>query len=159
MHFKRSLFHFPILPFSGIISVFDQRTGVMSATWKPYESDVLQLIPVSGSILASIGSDSTVFLWDLKREVDDRLVGSVRGFPEPIVHAAFAARNSGGDLIALMANNRVGVYADLLRDGSAITTSKIRHDSLKGNFSTLCVLPINRQLLVANENGSTLLMC
>ena len=112
-------------------------------------------------MLISIGgSDSTVYLWDLKREVDDRLLSCVRGFPEPILHAAFAGRSNGnGDLIALMANNRVGVVADVLRDGTAITTSKIRHDSMKGNFSTMALLPMNRQLLVANENGSSLLMC
>ncbi|OQV18518.1 WD repeat-containing protein 81 [Hypsibius exemplaris] len=144
---------------SGVVSVFDHRTGIMSATWKPHESDVLQLIAVSGSMLISIGSDSTVFLWDLTREVDDRLVSSVRGFPEPILHAAFAPRASGGDLIALMANNRIGVVADLLRSGTTITTSKIRHESLKGNFSTVAVLPMNRQILVGNENGSSFLLC
>lgn len=140
--------------------MFDHRTGLISATWKPYESDVLQLIPISGGMLVSIGNDSTVFLWDLTRDVDDRLVSSVRGFPDPIVHAAFAPRGAGGgDLIALMANNRVGVLADMLRGGCAVTASKIRLDSMKGNFSSLAVLPANRQLLVGNENGSTLLMC
>ena len=135
---------------------------MMQATWKPYESDVIQLIcpDHASSFLISIGSDNVVSLWDLKREPEERLLHSVRAFPEPILHAALAPRgNGGGDLVALLGGNRIGVLGDVLEGGSSTVLTKVRPDVFKGNCLSMAVLPMNRQLLVGGENGSSLLLC
>lgn len=149
--------------FPGVISVFDQRTGVMNATWKPYESDVVQLLAISPSLLISIGNDNGISIWDLKRDPDDRLLYSIRAaFSDPILNSCFVPRsgNSGaGDLLALLGNNRIGVLGDILKGGTSMVTTKIRPNVFKGNCMTMAVLPLNRQLLVGGESGSCMLLC
>ncbi|XP_055344163.1 LOW QUALITY PROTEIN: WD repeat-containing protein 81-like [Paramacrobiotus metropolitanus] len=144
---------------AGVISVFDQRTGMMSATWKAHDSDIFQLLALSPTRLVSVASDNVVCVWDLTREPDERLVHKIAAFSEPLLQCGLAQRGHTADLVALLAGNRLGVVGDVLRGGTSLVTTKIRADVFKGNCVGLALLPMNRQLLVAGESGATLLLC
>lgn len=132
---------------------------MLFATWKPYDHDVQELQALTGSVLASVGLDNDISLWDIKRDVDDRLLCKIEGFSDSILKTVLTKEGDEADALVLMNGSRVGVAADILHGASEVVTTKVRHESLKGHFSTMTVLPMNRQILLGSETGHILLMC
>lgn len=55
---------------SGSLTVLDIRTGMVLASWKGHEGEVLQLVAASDNILVSSSLDQTVSAW---AAIDGRL--------------------------------------------------------------------------------------
>jgi len=48
---------------SGYLTILDMRTGMVLASWKGHEGEVLQLVAASDNILVSSSLDQTVSVW------------------------------------------------------------------------------------------------
>lgn len=78
------------------------------------------------------------------------------GAQEPIHCVAFY--EEGQQLITGSTGNRIGVRKGFDAD-SPYSTSKLKTDILKGNLSSLRMLPLNRLLLIAEDTGKIRLVC
>lgn len=50
---------------SGNITVLDTRTGLVLATWRAHESEVLQLVAFDENTLISSSFDQTISVWSI----------------------------------------------------------------------------------------------
>lgn len=78
----------------------------------------------------------------------------LRGTTEP-VHCLSVYHN---ELISGTTNNRIGVHTALAADAS-FSSTRLRSDTLRGVLTCMCVLPLNRLMLLGSDNGTISLLC
>ena len=107
---------------------------------------------LSNGEFATSSLDQTMNIW---HSADTgKLKCVLSGSQEPI-HCVGTLENN---LITGSTGNRVGVRQGFEAD-SYYTSSKLRSDVIRGNFTAMQVLPMNRLLLLGQENGSITLIC
>ncbi|KAF9420996.1 hypothetical protein HW555_002979, partial [Spodoptera exigua] len=131
---------------SGHVAVTDLRTGLTIAAWKAHDGEVLRLATVDEHRLLSSGLDQVTALW---RPDDGELIAHLKGSTEP-VHCLSVYYK---ELISGTTNNRIGVHTSLSQDAS-FSSTKLRSDTFRGVLTCMAVLPLNRLLLLASDNGT-----
>ncbi|XP_034242666.1 WD repeat-containing protein 81 isoform X2 [Thrips palmi] len=130
---------------SGFLTILDIRTGLVIASWKGHEGEVLQLVAVNDTTLVSSSLDQTVSVWNA---VDGKLRFHLRGPTEP-VHCLGAYCS---ELISGTTANRIGVHT-AIDSAASFSSTRLRSDTFRGVLTTMAVLPSNRLLLLGADSG------
>lgn len=136
---------------SGFLTILDIRTGLIIASWKGHECEILQLEAVNETTIVSSSLDQTIAVWSA---VDGKLKFHLKGATEPVHCMAVYEQQ----LITCTTANRIGVHTAV--DSTAtFSSSKLRSDAFKGVITAMAVLPLNRLLLLGADNGGISLLC
>ncbi|XP_008544193.1 WD repeat-containing protein 81 isoform X1 [Microplitis demolitor] len=136
---------------SGVLTILDIRTGLIIASWKGHECEILQLEAVNETTIVSSSLDQTIAVWSA---VDGKLKFHLKGATEPVHCMALYEQQ----LISGTTANRIGVHAAV--DNTAVfSSSKLKSDAFKGVLTAMTVLPLNRLLLLGSDNGGITLLC
>ena len=136
---------------SGYISMLDIRTGRLKTGFKAHDGEVLTLTDVNKHFV-STSLDQLVSGW---RWEDGRQAASLRAFPEPL-HCVASYEDT--EVIMGSTANRL-IFQRSVETDSPSTVHKLKGDLIKGNLSQMCVLPLNKQLLLASDAGNIYLVC
>ncbi|GAB0095291.1 WD repeat-containing protein 81 [Sergentomyia squamirostris] len=136
---------------SGQLTVLDSRTGMVMATWRPHDGELLQLAAPDDHQLISSSLDHSIAVWNAH---DGSLLFHLKNPAEP-THCLYYS-NPG--MISGTPANKICVYSSIEPDVSFFVT-KLRSDTLKGVLTSLVALPLNRMLLVGSDSGNITLMC
>ncbi|CAK9833039.1 WD repeat-containing protein 81 [Anthophora retusa] len=136
---------------SGFLTILDIRTGLIIASWKGHECEILQLEAINETTIISSSLDETIAVWSA---LDGKLKFHMKGSTEP-VHCMSAYEQ---ELVIGTTANRVGVYTSIETTAS-FSSSKLKSDTFKGLLTTMAVLPLNRLLLLGADNGGITLIC
>ena len=144
---------------TGFISQLDIRTGKLRQTWKGHEGEILTLTPINPSEFVSSSLDQTVSVWS---NPEGKFKCSLPGTPDTgPIHCVCV---NGDEIIMGSVANRITVrkgpwdyqQSDV---NLSYTTNKLKADILKSNLTAMKVLPMNRLLLLGQENGTIRLIC
>ncbi|XP_011308570.1 WD repeat-containing protein 81 isoform X2 [Fopius arisanus] len=136
---------------SGVLTILDIRTGLIIASWKGHECEILQLKAINETTIVSSSLDQTIAVWSA---IDGKLKFHLKGTTEP-VHCMEVYEQQ---IISGTTANRIGVHTEI--SGSAFfSSSKLRSDAFKGVLTAMTVLPLNRLLLLGADNGGITLLC
>ncbi|CAG5101181.1 Similar to WDR81: WD repeat-containing protein 81 (Homo sapiens) [Cotesia congregata] len=114
---------------SGVLTILDIRTGLIIASWKGHECEILQLEAVNETTIVSSSLDQTIAVWSA---VDGKLKFHLKGATEP-VHCMVLYEQQ---LISGTTANRIGVHAAV--DNTAVfSSSKLKSDAFKGVLTTM----------------------
>ncbi|KAK2579115.1 hypothetical protein KPH14_001286 [Odynerus spinipes] len=136
---------------SGFLTILDIRTGLIIASWKGHECEILQLQAVNETTIVSSSLDQTIAVWSA---LDGKLKFHMKGTTEP-VHCM--ATYEQGLIIGTTAN-RIGVYT-AVDVNAPFSSSKLKSDAFKGVLTAMSILPLNRLLLLGADNGGITLLC
>ncbi|XP_050471214.1 WD repeat-containing protein 81 isoform X1 [Bombus huntii] len=136
---------------SGFLTILDIRTGLIIASWKGHECEILQLEAINETTLISSSLDETIAVWSA---LDGKLKFHMKGSTEP-VHCMTTYEQ---ELVIGTTANRIGVYTSIETTAS-FSSSKLKSDTFKGLLTTMAVLPLNRLLLLGADNGGITLIC
>ncbi|XP_043262168.1 WD repeat-containing protein 81 [Colletes gigas] len=136
---------------SGFLTILDTRTGLIIASWKGHECEILQLEAINETTIVSSSLDETIAVWSA---LDGKLKFHMKGSTEP-VHCMSTYEQ---ELIIGTTANRVGVYTSIETTAS-FSSSKLKSDTFKGLLTTMAILPLNRLLLLGADNGGITLIC
>ncbi|XP_031841126.1 WD repeat domain 81 isoform X2 [Nomia melanderi] len=136
---------------SGFLTVLDTRTGLIIASWKGHECEILQLETINETTIVSSSLDETIAVWSA---VDGKLKFHMKGATEP-VHCMSTYEQ---ELVIGTTANRVGVFTSI-EATTAFSSSKLKSDTFKGLLTTMAILPLNRLLLLGADNGGITLIC
>ncbi|XP_012148256.1 WD repeat domain 81 isoform X2 [Megachile rotundata] len=136
---------------SGFLTILDIRTGLIIASWKGHECEILQLEAINETTIISSSLDETIAVWSA---LDGKLKFHMKGSTEP-VHCMSTYEQ---ELIIGTTANRVGVYSSI-ETTAVFSSSKLKSDTFKGLLTTMAVLPLNRLLLLGADNGGITLIC
>ncbi|XP_015184852.1 PREDICTED: WD repeat-containing protein 81 isoform X2 [Polistes dominula] len=136
---------------SGFLTILDIRTGLIIASWKGHECEILQLQAVNETTIISSSLDQTIAVWSA---LDGKLKFHMKGTTEPVHCMATYERG----LVIGTTANRIGVYTSI--DANApFSSSKLKSDAFKGVLTAISILPLNRLLLLGADNGGITLLC
>lgn len=136
---------------SGFLTILDIRTGLIIASWKGHECEILQLEAVNETTIVSSSLDQTIAVWSA---IDGKLKFHLKGATEPVHCMALYEQQ----LISGTTANKIGVHTAV--DVNAVfSSSKLRSDAFKGVLTAMAVLPLNRLLLLGSDNGGITLLC
>ncbi|XP_001601532.3 WD repeat-containing protein 81 isoform X2 [Nasonia vitripennis] len=136
---------------SGFLTILDIRTGLIIASWKGHECEILQLEALNETTIISSSLDQTIAVWSA---VDGKLKFYLKGVTEPIHCMAVYEQQ----LISGTTANRIGVHS-AVEVSASYSFSKLRHDAFKGVLTAMALLPLNRLLLLGADNGNINLIC
>ncbi|KAM0737071.1 WD repeat-containing protein 81 [Formica fusca] len=136
---------------SGFLTILDTRTGLIIASWKGHECEILQLEAINETTIVSSSLDQTIAVWSA---VDGKLKFHMKGATEPVHCMAMHEQ----ELVIGTTANRIGVYTAVEMTAS-FSSSKLRSDAFKGVLTAMAVLPLNRLLLLGADNGGITLLC
>ncbi|KAG7210223.1 hypothetical protein KM043_011773 [Ampulex compressa] len=136
---------------SGFLTILDIRTGLIVASWKGHECEILQLEAVNETTIVSSSLDQTIAVWSA---IDGKLKFHMKGATEP-VHCMSTYEQ---ELVIGTTANRIGVYTSIETTAS-FSSSKLRSDAFKGILTAMAILPLNRLLLLGADNGGITLLC
>ncbi|EFN81514.1 WD repeat-containing protein 81 [Harpegnathos saltator] len=136
---------------SGFLTILDTRTGLIIASWKGHECEILQLEAINETTIVSSSLDQTIAVWSA---VDGKLKFHMKGATEP-VHCMATYEQ---ELVIGTTANRIGVYTAVEMTAS-FSSSKLKSDAFKGVLTAMAVLPLNRLLLLGADNGGITLLC
>ncbi|KAG5305817.1 WDR81 protein, partial [Pseudoatta argentina] len=136
---------------SGFLTILDTRTGLIIASWKGHECEILQLEAINETTIVSSSLDQTIAVWSA---IDGKLKFHMKGATEP-VHCMAMHEQA---LVIGTTANRIGVYT-AVETTASLSSSKLRSDAFKGILTALAVLPLNRLLLLGADNGGITLLC
>ncbi|XP_043283452.1 WD repeat-containing protein 81 [Venturia canescens] len=136
---------------SGFLTILDIRTGLIIASWKGHECEILQLEAVNETTIVSSSLDQTIAVWSA---VDGKLKFHLKGATEPVHCMAIYEQQ----LVSATTANRIGVYT-AVDANSSFVSSKLRSDAFRGVITAMAVLPLNRLLLLGADNGGITLLC
>ncbi|XP_034939157.1 WD repeat-containing protein 81 [Chelonus insularis] len=136
---------------SGVLTILDIRTGLIIASWKGHECEILQLEAVNETTIVSSSLDLTIAVWSA---IDGKLKFHLKGTTEP-VHCMDLYEHQ---LITGTTVNRIGVHTSIEATAS-FSSSKLKSDVFKGILTAMTVLPLNRLLLLGADNGGITLIC
>ncbi|XP_067006086.2 WD repeat-containing protein 81 [Anabrus simplex] len=136
---------------SGTLTILDVRTGMILASWKGHEGEVLQLVAVNSNTVVSSSLDQTVSAWST---VDGKLNFHMKGPTEPV----HCLSSYGSELISGTTASRIGVHTAIDAQAS-FSSTRLRSDTFKGVLTAMAVLPLNRLLLLGSDSGNISLLC
>ncbi|XP_012263057.1 WD repeat-containing protein 81 [Athalia rosae] len=136
---------------SGFLTILDIRTGLIIASWKGHECEVLQLEALNDTTIISSSLDQSIAVWSA---VDGKLKFHLKGTTEP-VHCLSIYEQ---ELISATTANRIGVHTSVETTAS-FSSTKLRSDTFKGVLTAMTLLPLNRLLLLGADNGGISLLC
>ncbi|KAL0121651.1 hypothetical protein PUN28_006866 [Cardiocondyla obscurior] len=136
---------------SGFLTILDIRTGLIIASWKGHECEILQLEAINETTIISSSLDQTITVWSA---IDGKLKFYMKGATEP-VHCMAMHEQA---LVIGTTANRIGVYTAVEMTAS-LSSSKLKSDAFKGILTTMTILPLNRLLLLGADNGGITLLC
>ncbi|XP_059618157.1 WD repeat-containing protein 81 [Phlebotomus argentipes] len=136
---------------SGQLTVLDSRTGMILATWRPHDGELLQLAAPNDHQVISSSLDHSISVWSAH---DGSLQFHLKNPAEP-THCLFY---NSPELISGTPANKICVYSGIQPETSFLVT-KLRSDTLKGVLTSLVALPLNRMLLVGSDSGNITLIC
>uniref|UniRef100_A0A1B0CQP6 Putative lysosomal trafficking regulator lyst n=1 Tax=Lutzomyia longipalpis TaxID=7200 RepID=A0A1B0CQP6_LUTLO len=136
---------------SGQLSVLDSRTGMIMATWRPHDGELLQLSAPNDHQVISSSLDHSISVWNAH---DGSLQFHIKNPAEP-THCLFY---SSPELISGTPANKICLYSSIEPEAPFLVT-KLRSDTLKGVLTSLVALPLNRMLLVGSDSGNITLIC
>ncbi|XP_062604872.1 WD repeat-containing protein 81-like isoform X2 [Saccostrea cucullata] len=136
---------------SGLMSLLDQRTGYLMATWKGHEGEILQVKAFNRNTFVSTSFDNTMKVWN-SEDIKDNCV--LKGHTEP-AHCFTFYRDQ---VVSATTGNKIGVHSSIDNQAN-FTSTKLRSDTFKGVLTSLAVLPLNRTLLLGADNGNIRLLC
>lgn len=136
---------------SGFLTILDIRTGLIIASWKGHECEILQLEALNETTIVSSSLDQTIAVWSA---VDGKLKFHLKGATEPVHCMAIYQQQ----LISATTANRIGVHT-AVDAASSFSSSKLRSDTFRGVITAMAVLPLNRLLLLGADNGGITLLC
>ncbi|KAK7504154.1 hypothetical protein BaRGS_00004458, partial [Batillaria attramentaria] len=127
---------------TGVVSILELSSGVLQASWKAHEGEILQLKAFSKHKLVSSSFDGTLKVW------------SVDGGPSDPVHCFSFYRDQ---VLSATTANRIGVHS-MVGENATFTSVKLRSDTFRGVLTSMAVLPLNRTLLLGSDNGTIQLL-
>lgn len=136
---------------SGCITIIDIRTGLIIASWKGHECEILQLEAIDDMTIVTSSLDQTIAVWNT---IDGKLKYHLKGPTEP-VHCMNIYEKQ---LITGTTANRIGVHTGV-DNNSNYSSSKLRTDVFKGVLTAMTILPLNKLLLLGADNGGITLLC
>uniref|UniRef100_A0A6B2EAH1 Putative lysosomal trafficking regulator lyst n=1 Tax=Phlebotomus kandelakii TaxID=1109342 RepID=A0A6B2EAH1_9DIPT len=136
---------------SGQLTVLDSRTGMILATWRPHDGELLQLSAPNDHQVISSSLDHSISVWNAH---DGSLQFHLKNPAEP-THCLFY---NSPELISGTPANKICVYSNIEPEAMFFVT-KLRSDTLKGVLTSLVALPLNRMLLVGSDSGNISLIC
>ncbi|GAB6021712.1 hypothetical protein CHUAL_004292 [Chamberlinius hualienensis] len=137
---------------TGIISILDVRTGLLSSTWKGHDGEILQVKACNDHTFVTSSLDHhCISVWNAD---DGKLKCQLRGPNEP-VHCLSFYKN---ELISGTTANRIGVHTSVDTQ-SSFSSTKLQSDTFKGVLTSMTVLPLNRLMLLGADNGAIRLLC
>ncbi|XP_046619150.1 WD repeat-containing protein 81 isoform X1 [Neodiprion virginianus] len=136
---------------SGFLAILDIRTGLIIASWKGHECEVLQLEALNDTTIISSSLDQSIAVWSA---VDGKLKFHLKGTTEPVHCLSIYDQ----ELISATTANRIGVHTSVEATAS-FSSTKLRSDTFKGDLTAMSVLPLNRLLLLGADNGGISLLC
>ncbi|XP_012271858.1 WD repeat-containing protein 81 [Orussus abietinus] len=136
---------------SGFLTILDVRTGLIIASWRGHECEILQLEAVNETTIISSSLDQTVTVWSA---IDGKLKFHMKGITEPVHCMAIYEQQ----LISGTTANRIGVHT-AVQASTTFSSTKLRSDTFKGVLTAMTVLPLNRLLLLGADNGGISLLC
>ena len=146
---------------TGFISQIDTRTGKLRQSWKGHEGEIITLTPYTKSEFVSTSLDQTVSVWS-NPEGKFRCNVAVPPDSGPVNCAGVY----GDEIIMGTTSNRIivkrGVLDDLQGNSENVTAPyihKLKTDILKSGLTAMKFLPMNKLLLLGQENGLIRLVC
>ena len=136
---------------SGHISLLDIRTGRLAHSWKAHEGEVLNLTPLNRDEFISTSLDQTVTI----HSFSGKTKGNLSGAAEPVHCVSYVEESD--EIIIGTTGNRIGIHHGTSTD-SPLQFTKLRSDIVRGNLTSMGVLPMNRLLLIGQDNGTLTLM-
>ena len=136
-----------------LIFFSDIRTGKLRQAWKAHEGEILSLTSINRNEFVSTSLDQVSSVWN---SADGKIKCMLPGAQEPI-HCV-SVYEEGQQLITGSTGNRIGVRKGFTAD-SPYTSSRIKADILKGNMTSMKLLPMNRLLLLGEDTGKIRLLC
>lgn len=136
---------------SGQITIIDAKSGIIFASWKANDGELLQLVAPNEQQLISSSLDHSISVWS---SIDGSLQFQMKSPPEP----AHCLIHNNNELITGTPANRIGVYSSISNDAN-YSIAKLRSENFKGVLTTLAVLPLNRMLLIGGDSGNVSLLC
>ncbi|KAK3093971.1 hypothetical protein FSP39_022380 [Pinctada imbricata] len=136
---------------TGYMTLLDQRTGILMATWKGHEGEILQLKSFNRKSFISTSFDGTVKVWNVN---DVKECTILKGHTDP-VHC-FAMYK--GQVISATTGNKIGIHSSTESQAS-FTSTKLPSTTFRGVLTSMAVLPLNKTLLLGADNGSIRLLC
>ncbi|XP_055712487.1 WD repeat-containing protein 81 isoform X2 [Phlebotomus papatasi] len=136
---------------SGQLTVLDSRTGMILATWRPHDGELLQLTAPNDHQVISSSLDHSISVWNAH---DGSLLFNLKNPAEP-THCLYY---NSPELISGTPANKICVYSNIEPEATFFVT-KLRSDTLKGVLTSLVALPLNRMLLVGSDSGNITLIC
>ncbi|KAL6261947.1 hypothetical protein P5V15_007032 [Pogonomyrmex californicus] len=136
---------------SGFLTILDIRTGLIIASWKGHECEILQLQAINETTIVSSSLDQTIAVWSA---IDGKLKFHLKGATEPIHCMAMHEQA----LVIGTTANRIGVYSAVEMTAS-LSSSKLKSDAFKGILTAMAILPLNQLLLLGADNGVITLLC
>ena len=145
---------------TGFISQLDIRTGKLRQSWKGHEGEIITLTPINSSEFVSTSLDQTVSVWS---NPEGKFKCSLPGAPDTgPIHCVCV---NGDEIIMGSTVNRITVqkvrwtHQEDTASSPLYNTNKIKADILKSNLTAMKLLPMNKLLLLGQENGSIRLIC
>ena len=146
---------------TGFISQLDIRTGKLRQSWKGHEGEILSLTPLNTSEFVSTSLDQTVSIWS-NPEGKFKCSLPVSADTGPINCLCV----NGEEIVMGSTANRIivgkGPWNDPKEDIANLlshNTHKLKTDILKTGLSAMRLLPMNKLLLLGQENGTIRLVC
>lgn len=136
---------------SGQITIIDAKSGIIIASWKANDGELLQLVAPNEQQLISSSLDHSISVWSSS---DGSLLFQMKSPPEP----AHCLIHNNNELITGTPANRIGVYTSIANDAN-YSIAKLRSENFRGVLTTLAVLPLNRMLLIGGDSGNISLLC
>eukprot|EP00051_Salpingoeca_urceolata_P010680 m.131116 g.131116 ORF g.131116 m.131116 type:complete len:1605 (-) comp16808_c2_seq1:2450-7264(-) len=131
---------------TGHVTVLDIRTGLIQNRWRAHDGDVLQLQPLSDTLLVSSSTDHTVATWDVSTA---SLVSRIKVHGDPVTSLVAC----GNQLVSVGASNRLAVHSACdSKEPVSSGLTKIRHP--KSSVTCVAALPLHQLLVCGSESGS-----
>ena len=145
---------------TGFISQLDIRTGKLRQSWKGHEGEIITLSALNNYQFLSTSLDQAVTVWSNPE-------GKFRySFPISQETGPVHCVNVNGDEIIMgSTTNRViirkGPMSEQPEDSNlvAYNTHKLKSDLIKTNLTSMKLLPMNKLLLLGQDNGAIKLVC
>ena len=146
---------------TGFISQLDIRTGKLRQSWKGHEGEIITITPLNNSEFVSTSLDQAVTVWS-NPEGKFRCSLPVGQDAGPI-HCTCV---NGDEIIMGSTANRIIVRKGPWNDHQDETTNlqshnshKLKADIVKSSLTSMKLLPMNKLLLLGQENGTIRLVC
>ena len=145
---------------TGFISQLDIRTGKLRQSWKGHEGEIITISPLSNSEFLSTSLDQAVTVWS-NPEGKFRCSFPIGQDTGPIHCASI----NGDEIIMGSTTNKIiirkGPWNEQQGDSNLVSynTHKLKSDIMKSNLTCMKLLPMNKLLLLGQDNGTIRLVC